>query len=134
MDLANSAAQIVQFPKDRIVRSRIPAELAQQKLHQQINYMDMVADEHIKQLFISLKMNGINIDSSKEASMLFGVTVEALRACLYAIHGHKHILNDQFQPIIDIIRSRNTTDMETLYTLAENEIEMNEDDEDDDDS
>lgn len=110
---------ILQFPKDRIVRAKIPEEYQHRQIEQHKQFLNVVTDQETAELFTRLMMAGLNVQDEK-FQRKFVLITEFTRATIFESGGLDH-------PLIKVMDKALAT-IKELVNQRQEALEVDEED------
>lgn len=104
MKNANGQIKLVMFPKDRIVRSVLPAANQQTVETAKKNIINNLVDTYAEKMASNISLHGIDI-TANNCDKHYALTIECLRSSLYKAVDLQHPLQEPMEAMIDRIES-----------------------------
>ena len=94
------ANNVVEFPREQVVRRPPPEELQENLSEKKRQFCDEVVDNFSHQVYRKIRLHGFACEN-KEFIAQFSYVMESLRSCLYNSVGEEHPFTPHIQDIIE---------------------------------
>ena len=98
----NANTNLVLFPSDRIVRVKLPESTQEAIQKTQKTHINQIIEEQADSIASRLAMSGVDI-SSDDFQKAFALSIECLRASVYATVGLHHPMHRPMKEMIEEI-------------------------------